>query len=340
MHSGEVIVFDVETTGTDRRRDQVIELCVQMGLESDSKRRTWRIRPSVPINPAAQAVHGISMADLEGCPPFAACAAEIREVLAGAQVLIGYNMSFDIDMLQAEYERLRQPRLELEGKKLVDAFRLWQQCEPRSLQHAHQRFVGGSFDEAHSASADVAATSRVLRGMMDAFGLAGRDWESIAGVCEPERATWLGPTRHIRRDITGAVVIGFGKHEGTPIHALMQSGDTGYLRWILDRDFPPHVHAICRKALELSVDEFAEWVQRTYGQAEPAVETEAAATVAAEPEVAAAVEVTVEIEVPAEPAVATKRAVAAEPAAKKAPAAKQRAPMPYEDLFARVGIRI
>lgn len=265
MHPGEVIIFDVETTGTDRRRDQVIELCVQMGLESDSERRVWRMRPSVPISPGAQAVHGISMEDLAGCPPFAAHADEIRQLLTRARVLVGYNMSFDIDMLQAEYERLRQPRIDFDSKQLVDAFRLWQQCEPRSLQHAHQRFVGDSFEEAHSASADVAATGRVLRGMLDAFGLSGHDWSRIAGVCEPERATWVGPSRHVRWSEDGAVVFGFGKHAGTPLHVLVESGTDGYLRWVLDKDFPPHVHAICRKALELPRGPFYEWVRGVFG---------------------------------------------------------------------------
>src|SRR5690349_21225889 len=100
-----VIVFDVETTGTDKRHDQVIELCVQYGLDQDGsllRHRTWRFRPSVPIHPGAQAVHGISMADLEDCPPFAACADEIAQVFAEARVIVGYNLAFDIDMVQAE----------------------------------------------------------------------------------------------------------------------------------------------------------------------------------------------------------------------------------------------
>jgi DNA polymerase III subunit epsilon len=270
MYPGEVIVFDVETTGTDRQRDQVIELCVQMGLESDSERLIWRMRPSVPINPGAQAVHGITMEDLADCQPFAAYAGDIRALFSRAQVLVGYNMSFDIDMLQAEYERLRQPFLALEGKQLVDAFRLWQQCEPRSLQHAHQRFVGDSFQEAHSASADVAATSRVLRGMIRDFGLAGRDWGTIARVCEPERSTWVGPSRHVRWE-QGVVVLGFGKHAGMPMHVVAGSEHRDYLQWVLGKDFPRHVHAICRAALELAADEFLRWVMQTFGNgvAEP-----------------------------------------------------------------------
>lgn len=265
MQPGEIIVFDVETTGTDRRRDQVIELCMQLGLEADAESLTWRMRPRVPISPGAQAVHGISMSDLADAPPFAAYADRVRTLFGRAHVLIGYNMSFDIDMLQAEYERLRQPPLDLRNKKIVDAFRLWQQCEPRSLIHAHQRFVGDSFAEAHSATADVAATGRVLQGMLEAFGLDDRDWSGIASVCEPERATWVGPSRHVRWTPDGTLVVGFGKHGGTPMHVLARNDNGGYLRWMLSKDFPPHVLAICAKALEMSRDELHDWARRTFG---------------------------------------------------------------------------
>ena len=69
-----IIVFDCETTGIDFARDQVIELCVQHGLDFDAPNRIWRIKPSVPIAPAAQAVHGIAMEDLADCAAFAAYA--------------------------------------------------------------------------------------------------------------------------------------------------------------------------------------------------------------------------------------------------------------------------
>jgi DNA polymerase-3 subunit epsilon len=275
-----VIVFDVETTGTDWRRDQIIELCIQRSLADDAASQTWRIRPSVPISPGAQAVHGISMRDLDGCPPFSAYADAFRRVFADAQVVIGYNVRFDIGMLQAEYQRLGQPGVDLSHTRIVDVFRLWQQCEPRSLQHAHRRFVGDSFSAAHSASADVAATGRVLRGMLDAFGLADRDWDSIAGVCEPERASWVGPSRHIRwADAERTVaVFGFGRHGGTPVHALAQSDDRDYLRWILNKDFPPHVREICHQALERAPQEFLRWLQRRFGAPARTAATAAAAS--------------------------------------------------------------
>ena len=263
-----IIVFDCETTGIDFTRDQVIELCVQHGLGEMPPSQTWRIRPAVPIHPAAQAVHGITMADLEHCPPFAAFADEIAAVFASADVIVGYNLSFDIDMLQAEYTRIGKPLLDLNGKQIVDAFRLWQQCEPCSLQHAHRRFVGDEFAAAHSASADVAATGRVLVGMLRHFNLHEQDWGSIASVCDPGRASWVGPSKHLRWE-NDVIVLGFGKHMGAAVHELATSPDRSFLAWVIGKDFPVHVAEICRAALEQPGDAFIAWARQRYGQAAP-----------------------------------------------------------------------
>ena len=261
-----LVVFDCETTGTDRLQDQVIELCIQRGLADDAPSQTWRIRPTAPIHPGAQAVHGITQADLEGCPPFAEVAEAIAQVFAETDVIVGYNIAFDIDMLQAEYTRIGKPLLDLNGKKIVDAFRLWQQCEPRSLQHAHQRFVGAGFASAHSASADVAATGRVLAGMLRTFDLADQDWEAIACKCDPQyasRASWVGPSRHLRWE-GGVVVLGFGKHANAAVHQLAAGPDRSFLRWVVERDFPLHVGEVCRAALDLPGEEFLAWARRKY----------------------------------------------------------------------------
>ena len=272
-----VIIFDCETTGTDRVRDQIIELCIQRGLSDDcpaTEIKTWRIKPDAPIHPGAQAVHGIKLEELEGCPTFAALADEIAAAFATADVIVGYNITFDIDMLQAEYARIGMPLLDFTSKKIVDAFRLWQQCEPRSLQHAHQRFVGNAFEAAHTASGDVAATARVLSGMLRAFELDGQDWDQIAVKADPlasARAAWVGPSRHLRWE-NEVVVIGFGKHGNTPIHELAarsDSGDRSFLKWMLERDFPTHVMEVCRAALDLPTEEFLVWAKTQYGQAAP-----------------------------------------------------------------------
>jgi DNA polymerase-3 subunit epsilon len=184
-----IAIFDCETTGIDPAVDQVIELCVQYGLADGNtppRATTWRIRPCVPIDPRAQEVHGISAADLAACPAFIEIADAISAAFAEVDVVIGYNVAFDIAMLQAEYTRIGRPPPDFGSKQIVDALRLWQHCEPRSLQHAHRRFVGDGFEAAHSARADVAATARVLSGMLAHFQLAELDWADLALVAKPK----------------------------------------------------------------------------------------------------------------------------------------------------------
>ncbi|MEP6861260.1 MAG: 3'-5' exonuclease [Deltaproteobacteria bacterium] len=265
-----IVIFDCETTGIDFVKDQVIELCVQHGLGDQATSRTWRIRPSVPIHPAAQAVHGIALEDLAGCPQFGEYADEIIQVFAAADVIVGYNISFDIEMLQAELARIDRQPLDLTNKKIVDAFRLWQQCEPRSLQHAHRRFVGDEFAAAHTASADVAATGRVLVGMLEHFKLAGQDWHQIASVCDPmpNRASWVGPSRHLRWE-GEAIVVGFGKYAGVPLHEIAAGPDRSFLQWVMNKDFPTHVVEICKQALERSGEELVRWARERFGQPAP-----------------------------------------------------------------------
>jgi DNA polymerase-3 subunit epsilon len=272
--SARIVVFDSETTGTDRTRDQVIELCVQHGLEDSAPSRVWRIKPSVPIHPGAQAVHGISMDQLEGCPSFAEVADEITAIFAEAEIIVGYNLTFDIDMLQAEYGRIGKPLIDFASKKIIDAFRLWQQFEPRSLQHAHQRFVGKEFAAAHTASADVAATGRVLSGMLRHFNLDGTgaiDWDQVATKADPlsaQRASWVGPSRHLRWE-NEVIVLGFGKHGGAAVHEIAAGPDRSFLQWVISKDFPIHVGEVCKAALELPGDQFLAWARERYGQPAP-----------------------------------------------------------------------
>lgn len=239
-----LLVFDVETTGLRKDRDQVIELAVQAGLVPSAPRHTWRFRPSVPIDPEAQKVHGISAEDLAGERPFSAYAARLHRMFTRADVLIGYNVGFDLDMMQAEFERAGLPAVDLQDKRIVDAYRLWQKMEPRKLQDAHRRFVGAEYDGAHQAQADVTATAAVLAGMLGAFGLAEADWAALAERCGP-----IGRSRYIE-DRQGIPVLTFGKHAGRPLHEIAIGPDRGYLDWMLKGDFPENVKEICRAVLQ------------------------------------------------------------------------------------------
>ena len=256
-----VIVLDVETTGKERATDQIIELCLRFGLEEDAESRTWRIRPEVPIHPEALSVHGITMEALASCPLFPAVAAEFLPLIVAADVIVGYNVAFDLDMIQAELARASLPPIIFAGRKIVDVLRLWHHVEPRTLVAAHAKFCGEALVDAHQAAVDVAATARVLSSMLAVFGLSDKPWSEIATISDPfaSRAAWIGPSPHIQWDESGAAVFGFGKYKGQQVG----NADGGFLKWVLAKDFPPHVQKICRVALERRRT-FGEWITTYY----------------------------------------------------------------------------
>lgn len=257
----QIVVLDVESTGKERATDQIIELCLRFGLDRDAEARTWRIRPSIAIHPEASAVHGITIEDVANCAPFSAVAPEFLPLLTRADVIVGYNVAFDLDMLQAELSRATIPPLNLSGKQIIDVLRLWHHVEPRTLVAAHQKFCGAELVNAHQAAADVAATARVLMAMLEAFDLTNKSWPEIAVLSNPftNRSAWLGPSPHIQWDESGAVVFGFGKYKGSQVAHV----DRGFLKWILTKDFPPHVKKICTVALERD-RQFTEWISAFY----------------------------------------------------------------------------
>lgn len=265
MEAGSCIIFDVETTGTVADFDQIIELCIQFSLTDSSAAKTWRFKPEVPINPAAQAVHGISAEDLVNCPPFHEHSSEIAEYLEQAKILVGYNVKFDLQFLLSEFKRAKLPAPDLSEKLILDPFYLWAHFEPRTLSGAHKKFVGSEFSGAHSATEDVAATARVLNGMLSAFDLTKQSWEDIAKLCGVELVpkSWIGPSNHFIWQQDDAI-FGFGKHRGKSILTVAKSDNGSYVDWMLKKDFPKHVIQIAEEARTRSDEEFYQWLKKQF----------------------------------------------------------------------------
>ncbi|WP_072369874.1 3'-5' exonuclease [Thermophilibacter mediterraneus] len=94
-----VVCLDVETTGLDPRRDEVLQLAVVRGdgevlvsqLLRPARVRAW---------PAAQRVHGIAPEAVRGCPTLGSIASEVTGELARADLVVGYNVAFDLSFLR------------------------------------------------------------------------------------------------------------------------------------------------------------------------------------------------------------------------------------------------
>lgn len=242
-----MIVLDTETTGVDRGA-RIIELAICGDVT-----HSWRFNPGIPIPAEATAIHGITDADVADCATFAQLAPDAMAHIRAATVIAGFQLRFDLDMIQSELDRAGLPLLDLSRVALIDARLLWAYHEPHTLAAAHEKFCGAPIVNAHSAMADVRATDAVLASMVERFGLTGQTWSDIAALCDPlkERHQYAGPTGHMLwRD--GVVVWGVGKHKDTPLHETPRD----YLRWVGDADFPEHVKRACRAAAEYPPDLF------------------------------------------------------------------------------------
>lgn len=111
----QVLILDTETTGITAK-DQVIELayitcgelvrnfvngfsCLVLNnfdqlYTADCRMYNERFKPTVPINPHAYKVHGISMLKLLNCRPSSEAV-----IPADVKYLVGHNISFDHRML-------------------------------------------------------------------------------------------------------------------------------------------------------------------------------------------------------------------------------------------------
>jgi len=107
-----IAVGDIETTGL-RQEDghRIIEFAVGIwrynAATGAKKVGSWcqRIDPKRDIDPGAQAVHGISRADLVGMPTWEDVAPKIEKIMNKANIFIAHNAAFDAPFIALELVR-------------------------------------------------------------------------------------------------------------------------------------------------------------------------------------------------------------------------------------------
>jgi DNA polymerase-3 subunit epsilon len=241
------VVFDIESTGINRKTDRIIELAlVKVHPDGERETLTLRVNPGIPIPPAATAIHGIKDEDVRDCPSFEAVAAKVAAFLADAD-LGGYNLlHFDIPMLTEEFQRAGLS-IDLSRSRVIDAQRIFHKKEPRDLSAALSFYCGAPHDGAHSALADVEATLRVIEGELERYPDLPTNMAELAEYCNPVHPSWVDPQGKLAWDDQGEVCINFGKNQGRRLRDL-SAQEPSYLDWMLRKDFPSEVQDIVREA--------------------------------------------------------------------------------------------
>lgn len=168
-----IVVFDLETTGTSPNKDRIIQFSAQKLNEKLEvvDELDISMNPGYPISPGASRVHGWTNKDLEDSPPFKKMAPKIVKFLKDCD-FCGHNLvGFDLKMLMAEFERHTKFKVNTAegGRRLIDTLKVSRKMRRggHRLAECLTHYCGEEIEDAHDGLADVKATVKVLRAMLE-----------------------------------------------------------------------------------------------------------------------------------------------------------------------------
>ena len=238
--------FDLETTGLSVENDRIVEIAIVKVLPSgDVLRFSSLVNPGVAIPAGATSVHGISDEDVRSAPSFAVIATELVRFFAGCDIG-GFNVAkFDLKLLAAELARAGHAQA-LGEPRVVDAMAIFHRNERRDLAAAVRFYLGREHD-GHRATVDVDATIDVLIAQLDRYADLPPGVDALSDYCSGRQNDWLSSDGRLAwRD--GAARLTFGKHAGKSLQTMLKD-EPGYLRWILDKDFPEDMKRLINEAM-------------------------------------------------------------------------------------------
>jgi len=193
------IVLDTETTGLNPRNgDRVIEVgCVELHNRMLTGNNFHRyINPERDSEEGALAVHGLTTEFLRDKPKFAEIAAELRDYIQGAEVII-HNAPFDLGFLNHEFKLLGLPTFTEHCSGVIDTLvnakemrpgkrnSLDALCDHYGVSNAHRKLHGALLDAElladvylsmtrgqNSLSMDLEEEVAQTGGMLEAVALA------------------------------------------------------------------------------------------------------------------------------------------------------------------------
>lgn len=178
------IALDVETTGLDHRRHEVIELAMQRFRLDDLGRivetgraRSWLEQPSEPIPAEITRVTGLADPDVAGR---SISDGEATAMLLGADFVVAHNSKFDRPFVE---KRLPLAAGQPWACSLSDVDWVGLGFEGRTLSALLSRM--GLFFDAHRAATDVTALLHLLDHRLDEGGTIARQMVERA-----RRPTW------------------------------------------------------------------------------------------------------------------------------------------------------
>ena len=230
-----MVFFDLETTGVNVASDRIVEIS-WLKIQPDGRESKWTqlVNPTIPIDPRAIAIHGITDEDVKDKPTFTEIARTLARDFEGCD-FAGYNSNkFDIPLLAEEFLRAGVD-FDLRKRKFIDVQVIFHKMEQRTLIAAYKFYCQKELENAHSAEADTRATYEILKAQLDHYEHLQNDVDYLSAFSTQNRSVDLaGRIIYNDKDIE---VFNFGKYKGESVEEVLKK-DPGYFGWILNGDFP------------------------------------------------------------------------------------------------------
>lgn len=238
--------FDLETTGINTSKDRIVELSiVKVMPDQETKVKTLKINPTIPIPEESSLIHGIYDKDVKDAPTFKSIAKTLSVFLEGTD-LAGFNiLKFDVPLLMEEFIRA-DVDFDVSHRKLIDAQKIFHMMEKRTLSAAYKFYCGKELVGAHGAEADTLATYEVLKAQVEKYdgqeavnnlgkklGVISNDMKVLHEITSSNMVDLAG--RIIKND-KGVEVFNFGKHRLKPVEEILNK-EPGYYDWMMKGDF-------------------------------------------------------------------------------------------------------
>jgi DNA polymerase-3 subunit epsilon len=222
-----LVALDIESTGTDVANDRIVELSL-IKIKPDGTRitATQLMNPTIPINPKATEVHGISNENVKDCKTFAEYAPKLIKFMEGCDTLTYNGLHFDLPMLFNEFARC-DIYYDYAAVNHIDAGNIFKINEARTLTAAVKFYCDRDHEGAHGAQADTEATIDVLLAQMEKYAEMPKTLAELAKYSNYDKAI-LDLSGKFTLNDDGVIVLNFGKHKDCPAHEHID-----FLEWIV-----------------------------------------------------------------------------------------------------------